>query len=93
MVTLAHKMLHTIYAMLTNGNHCEDKQVGYEAFNVQRSAQRAAPLTGAGWRCTRCFQFGRMAIPRGVLCLLHNQAIRSPATPCARSRQPSLTGL
>ena len=60
---------------------------------VQRSAQRAAPLTGAGWRCTRCFQFGRMAIPRGVLCLLHNQAIRSPATPCARSRQPSLTGL
>ena len=38
MVTLAHKMLHTIYAMLTNGNHCEDKQVGYEAFNVQRNA-------------------------------------------------------
>ena len=60
---------------------------------VQCSAQRAAPLTGAGWRCTRCFQFGRMAIPRGVLCLSHNQAIRSPATPCARSRQPSLRGL
>lgn len=37
-MTLAHKMLHTIYAMLTNGNHCEDKQVGYEAFNVQRNA-------------------------------------------------------
>ena len=40
MVTLAHKMLHTIHAMLTNGNHCQDKQVGYEAFNVQRNALR-----------------------------------------------------
>ena len=38
MVVLAHKMLRTIHAMLTNGNHCEDKQVGYEAFNVQRNA-------------------------------------------------------
>ena len=40
MVALAHKMLHTIHAMLTSGNHCQDKQVGYEAFNVQRNALR-----------------------------------------------------
>ena len=39
-VVLAHKMLRTIHAMLTNGNHCQDKQVGYEAFNVQRNALR-----------------------------------------------------
>lgn len=39
-VALAHKMLRTIYAMLTNGSHYQDKEVDYEALNVQRNAPR-----------------------------------------------------
>ena len=33
-------MLRTIYAMLTNGSHYQDKEVDYEALNVQRNAPR-----------------------------------------------------
>lgn len=39
-VALAHKMLRTIYAMLSNGTHYQDKVVDYEAANVQRNAPR-----------------------------------------------------
>lgn len=39
-VALAHKMLRTIYAMLTNGTHYLDKEIDYEALNVQRNAPR-----------------------------------------------------
>ncbi|GAB2750164.1 hypothetical protein GCM10027019_31170 [Melaminivora jejuensis] len=39
-VALAHKMLRTIYAMLSNGSHYQDKEVDYEALNVQRNAPR-----------------------------------------------------
>lgn len=39
-MALAHKMLRTICAMLTNGNHYQDKEVNYEALNVQRNAPR-----------------------------------------------------
>ena len=39
-VALAHKMLRTIYAMLSNGSHYQDKEVDYEG--AERSAQRAA---------------------------------------------------
>ena len=34
------KMLRTIYAMLSNGSHYQDKEVDYEALNVQRNAPR-----------------------------------------------------
>jgi transposase len=39
-VALAHKMLRTVYAMLANGTHYQDKEVDYEALNVQRNAPR-----------------------------------------------------
>ena len=39
-MALAHKMLRTIYAMLSNGSHYQDKEVDYEALNVQRNAPR-----------------------------------------------------
>lgn len=39
-VALAHKMLRTIYAMLASGSHYQDKEVDYEALNVQRNAPR-----------------------------------------------------
>jgi transposase len=39
-VALAHKMLRTVYAMLANGTHYQDKEVNYEALNVQRNAPR-----------------------------------------------------
>ena len=39
-VALAHKMLRTIYAMLSNASHYQDKEVDYEG--AERSAQRAA---------------------------------------------------
>ena len=39
-VALAHKMLRTIYAMLSNASHYQDKEVYYEALNVQRNAPR-----------------------------------------------------
>jgi len=39
-VALAHKMLRTIYAMLSDGTHYQDKEVDYEALNVQRNAPR-----------------------------------------------------
>jgi transposase len=39
-VALAHKMLRTIYAMLAHGTHYQDKEVDYEALNVQRNAPR-----------------------------------------------------
>ena len=39
-VALAHKMLRTIYAMLANGTYYQDKEVDYEALNVQRNAPR-----------------------------------------------------
>ena len=39
-VALAHKMLRTIYAMLSNASHYQDKEVDYEALNVQRNAPR-----------------------------------------------------
>ncbi len=39
-VALAHKMLRTVYAMLSNGTHYQDKEVDYEALNVQRNAPR-----------------------------------------------------
>jgi transposase len=39
-VALAHKMLRTVYAMLATGTHYQDKEVDYEALNVQRNAPR-----------------------------------------------------
>jgi transposase len=39
-VALAHKMLRTVYAMLASGAHYQDKEVDYEALNVQRNAPR-----------------------------------------------------
>lgn len=39
-IALAHKMLRTIYAMLTSGMHYEDKTVDYEAMSVARNAPR-----------------------------------------------------
>jgi len=33
-------MLRTIYAMLSNASHYQDKEVDYEALNVQRNAPR-----------------------------------------------------
>ncbi len=39
-VALGHKMLRTIYAMLTNGTHYQDKTVDYEALSVSRNAPR-----------------------------------------------------
>ena len=39
-VALAHKMLRTVYAMLASGTHYQDKEVYYEALNVQRNAPR-----------------------------------------------------
>lgn len=39
-VALAHKMLRTVYAMLAYGTHYQDKEVDYEALNVQRNAPR-----------------------------------------------------
>lgn len=39
-VALAHKMLRTLYAMLANGTPYQDKEVDYEALNVQRNAPR-----------------------------------------------------
>ena len=39
-VALAHKMLRTVYAMLASGTHYQDKDVDYEALNVQRNAPR-----------------------------------------------------
>jgi transposase len=39
-VALAHKMLRTIYAMLSTGRHYHDKTVDYEALSVARNAPR-----------------------------------------------------
>ena len=39
-IALAHKMLRTIYAMLSNGTHYEDKTVDYEALSVAKNAPR-----------------------------------------------------
>jgi len=39
-IALAHKMLRTIYAMLSAGTHYEDKTVDYEAMSVARNAPR-----------------------------------------------------
>ena len=39
-VALAHKMLRTIYAMLSAGTHYQDKTVDYEALSVARNAPR-----------------------------------------------------
>jgi transcriptional regulator with XRE-family HTH domain len=39
-IALAHKMLRTVYAMLANGTHYQDKEIDYEALNVQRNAPR-----------------------------------------------------
>jgi transposase len=39
-VALAHKMLRTIYAMLSAGTHYQDKAVDYEALSVARNAPR-----------------------------------------------------
>jgi len=39
-VALAHKILRTVYAMLANGAHYQDRAVDYEALNVQRNAPR-----------------------------------------------------
>lgn len=39
-VALAHKMLRTIYAMLTNGTHYQDRSVDYEALSVAKNAPR-----------------------------------------------------
>ena len=39
-VALAHKMLRTIYAMLTNGSHYQDRSIDYEALNVAKNAPR-----------------------------------------------------
>jgi transposase len=39
-IALAHKMLRTVYAMLANGTHYQDKVVDYEALAVARNAPR-----------------------------------------------------
>ncbi len=39
-VALAHKILRTIYAMLSNGTHYQDRSVDYEALSVARNAPR-----------------------------------------------------
>jgi transposase len=39
-VALAHKILRTVYAMLSTGTHYQDKSVDYEALNVARNAPR-----------------------------------------------------
>ena len=39
-VALAHKMLRTIYAMLSSGTHYKDRTVDYEALSVARNAPR-----------------------------------------------------
>jgi len=39
-IALAHKMLRTIYAMLSSGTHYEDRSVDYEAMSVARNAPR-----------------------------------------------------
>ena len=39
-IALAHKMLRTIYAMLSSGTHYKDKTVDYEALSVARNAPR-----------------------------------------------------
>ena len=39
-VALAHKMLRTVYAMLSNGTHYQDRSVDYEALSVARNAPR-----------------------------------------------------
>jgi transposase len=39
-VALGHKMLRTIYAMLSTGSHYQDKTVDYEAMSVARNAPR-----------------------------------------------------
>jgi transposase len=39
-VALAHKMLRTIYAMISSGSHYQDKTVDYEALSVARNAPR-----------------------------------------------------
>lgn len=39
-VALAHKMLRTIYAMLSNGTHYQDRSVDYEALSVAKNAPR-----------------------------------------------------
>jgi transposase len=39
-IALAHKMLRTIYAMLSHGTHYEDKTVDYEALSVAKNAPR-----------------------------------------------------
>ena len=39
-VAVAHKMLRTIYAMLANGTHYQDRSVDYEALSVARNAPR-----------------------------------------------------
>ena len=33
-------MLRTIYAMLTNGSHYQDRSIDYEALNVAKNAPR-----------------------------------------------------
>ncbi len=39
-VALAHKMLRTIFAMLSTASHYRDKTIDYEALNVARNAPR-----------------------------------------------------
>jgi transposase len=39
-VALAHKMLRTVFAMLANGTHYQDRSVDYEALSVARNAPR-----------------------------------------------------
>jgi transposase len=39
-IALAHKMLRTVYAMLTNGTHYQDRSVDYEALSVAKNAPR-----------------------------------------------------
>jgi transposase len=39
-VALAHKMLRTIYAMISSGRYYQDKTVDYEALSVARNAPR-----------------------------------------------------
>jgi transposase len=39
-VALAHKMLRTIYAMLSSGSHYQDRTADYEALSVARNAPR-----------------------------------------------------
>ena len=39
-IALAHKMLRTIYAMLSSATHYEDKTVDYEAMSVAKNAPR-----------------------------------------------------